>query len=113
FFCKKNTGFGQLNASPDAVKKLGVVSILQCRDRSADGGLSQIKRFSRFRQMLSFGDGDEHTKLVECHPVHSYELQRTFSDPRAKRMRSVTVNFDDCLGEGLRGFLRHIVTDAL
>src|SRR5262245_33017975 len=78
-----DTSFGQFNASPDAVKKLCVVSILQCRDRYADGGLSKIKRFSRFRQMLSFGDGDEDTKLVKCHPVHSYDLQRTFSEPGA------------------------------
>jgi hypothetical protein len=48
-FSKKNTGFGQFNASPDAMKKFGVVSILQCRGRCADSGLSKIKRFSRFR----------------------------------------------------------------
>src|SRR4030095_6148134 len=38
--------------------------------------------------MLSFGDGDEDTKLVECHPVHSYDLQRTFSEPGARGLFS-------------------------
>src|SRR5215475_3454732 len=35
--------------------------------------------------MLSFGDGDEDTKLVERHSIHSYDLQRTFSEPDASR----------------------------
>src|SRR5271168_2880608 len=49
-------------------------------------------------------------RLIRRFP-RSHVLSRTRTQAYARQ--SITVDVDDSFGKGLRGFLRHIVTDAL
>lgn len=52
-------GLGELDMSVDAVKKLGLIILLEGLDLETDRGLSQVQRFCRFGKVFLIRYGDK------------------------------------------------------
>ena len=76
FLQKAAARFGQLDATPDAVKQRNPVARFEGRDRAGGSGLRDVQHLCCLGDVFALGDTDEDSELLQGHAACIAETDR-------------------------------------